>query len=183
MATTAQRLITEDLLAKTRFITGTVPPNNQVPANPGAVYVDTAKTWDVTAWIKTAGTGNTGWEPALVAAKVRSLMGLNTTPVAAGDIRYSRTAAGVTIALDGVKPTIDGALTLFTDKALEVIAPPPGMQVEFRVGVANTETTRRAKLDQNGVLTIFGAKATDALYGSVHYNTGRPWTEPLGAVV
>lgn len=183
MATTAQRLVTEDALAKTRFINGSGTPNNQVSAAPGSVYVDAAKTWDVAAWIKTAGNGSTGWEPALTNAKARSLMALSSTPVAAGDIRYTRTVSGITLAIDGLKPTTDGALILFADKALEAIAPTPGMQAEFRVGVANTETTRRAKLDQNGVLTVYGAKAADVLYGSVHYNTSRVWSEPLGAVV
>lgn len=183
MATATQRLITEDALAKTRFIPGSGTPNGSVVAQPGSVYVDSARTWDVSLWAKTSGTGNTGWEPLRANAVTRTLMALSTTPVAAGDVRYSRTTAGVTLTIDGLKPTADGSLTLFTDKALEVIAPPQGTSAEFRLGVANTEATRRAKLDHNGVLTVYGAKATDALFGSVHYNTTRAWTTPLGTVV
>lgn len=183
MATATQRLVTEDALAKTRLISASGVPNGVIAAMPGSTYVDAAKTWDASAWIKTSGTGNTGWEVVRAAAVARSLIALSTTPVTSGDVRYSRTVAGVTLAIDGIKPTADGTLTLFSNNALESIAPPPGIQAEFRLGVGNSEATRRAKIDQYGVITIYSAKATDVLYGSVHYNTTRAWSAPMGTAV
>ena len=183
MADSDKTLVSEATLNTTRFISGSGVPNGVVTAPPGSIYTDTAKTWDVLAWIKTAGTGNTGWEVLRASATPRTILTLSTTPVAAGDVRYTRTASGVTLVIEGLKPTVDGALTMFTDQALLSIAPPGGAVAEFRLGVANTEATRRAKMDQYGVLTVYGAKATDALYGSVSFNTTKAWVAPLGTVV
>lgn len=41
---------------------GTGTPNGAVTANPGNYYTDTAGTNGAWRWIKTSGTGNTGWE-------------------------------------------------------------------------------------------------------------------------
>ena len=187
MADASMTLVTESSLANTlnttRLISGSGVPNGVVIAPVGATYIDSAKTWDVSAWIKTAGTGNTGWEVLRASATPRTILALSTTPVAAGDVRYTRTVTGVTLVIEGIKPTVDGTLTMFTDQALLSIAPPGGAIAEFRLGVANTEATRRAKIDQYGVLAVYGAKAADALYGSVHFNTTKAWVAPLGTVV
>jgi hypothetical protein len=184
MATASQRLVTEQSLADTRFISGNVPPNGAVTAPPGSIYTDTAKNWDVATWIKAAGTGNTGWEVLRASAVPRSLISLSTTPVTSGDVRYIRSAAGVTLTIDALKPTTAGTLTLFTNNALASIAPPSWvLSVDFRVGVGNTDVTHRAKFDQNGVLTVFNVLSTETLYGSVHFNTTKAWAAPLGTVL
>lgn len=182
MADADKTLVSQATLNTTRFISSTGLPNGVVTAAPGAIYIDSSKTWDVSVWVKTSGIANTGWEPLLAVATPRNVTSLSTTPVAEGSVHYSRTATGVTLQILGVKPTADGNLIMFTNDALLSIAPTVGAQ-EFRVGVANTTTTRRAVINKFGALTIYGASAADALYGSVHYNLSRPWTAPLGTVV
>jgi len=184
MADPALTVVTEKILTDSRFISGNVLPNGAVTAAPGSIYNDTAKNWDVQTWIKAAGTGNTGWEVLRASAVPRSLIALSTTPVTSGDIRYIRSAGGVTLTIDALKPTTAGTLTLFTNNALSSIAPPAWIgAAEFRVGVGNTSETRRAKIDQNGVVTIYSVLATDALYGSVSYHTTKAWVAPLGTVL
>jgi hypothetical protein len=184
MADPALTLVTEKTLTDSRFISGTVTPNGAVTAAPGSIYHDTAKNWDVATWIKAAGTGNTGWEVLRASAIPRSLIALSTTPVTSGDVRYIRSASAVTLTIDALKPTAAGTLTLFTNNVLSSIAPPAWIgAAEFRVGVANNDSTRRAKIDQNGVITIVGVLTTDALYGSVTYQTTKAWAAPLGTVL
>ena len=50
------------LQAAPQQLVGTGQPNGRVTAVPGATYLDTAKTAGASVWIKTSGTGNTGWE-------------------------------------------------------------------------------------------------------------------------
>lgn len=40
---------------------GAVPPNGAITANPGTYYTDTSGTNGAWRWLKTSGTGNTGW--------------------------------------------------------------------------------------------------------------------------
>lgn len=182
MAEASLTVVTESTLAAKRFISGAGVPSGVVSALPGATYIDTAKTWDVSVWVKTSGIGNLGWEPLLAVATPRNVTSLSTTPIAEGSVTYSRTVTGVTMQVLGVKPTADGNLIMFTNDALLSIAPTVGAQ-EFRVGVVSAGTTRRAVINKFGVLTIYGASAAEALYGSVHYNLSRTWAAPLGTVV
>lgn len=183
MADADKTLVSEATLAASRFISSTGMPNGVVSAAPGAIYVDTNKTWDVLAWIKHAGTGNTGWEVLRASSVTRDVTSLSTTPITAGNIRYSRTETGVTLFILGVRPSAAGTVTLFTDGVLSSIAPTNGSTAEFRVGVANTTTTRRAKIDQYGTLSLYAVTTTEDLYGSVHFNTTRPWGALPGTVV
>lgn len=184
MADASLTLVSEKILTDTRFIPGAGRPEGVVTAAHGAIYIDSTKSWDVSTWIKAAGTGNTGWEVLRATAVPRSLTALNTTPITGGEIRYVRTAAGVTLNIDAVQPTANGTLTLFSNNALSSIAPTSWAgSAEFRVGVGNTEVTRRAKFDQNGVITIYNVLATDAFYGSVSFDTTKAWVAPLGTVL
>lgn len=55
MADADKTLVSQATLNTTRFISSTGLPNGVVTAAPGAIYIDSSKTWDVSVWVKTSG--------------------------------------------------------------------------------------------------------------------------------
>lgn len=82
---------------------GTGSPEGKVAAPVGSVYTDTAATNGAIRWIKTSGTGTTGWRVEYGDTGWRSLASLLPSTWA-GEIAVTRTGNSVTIIGSNIRP-------------------------------------------------------------------------------
>ena len=73
-------------------LSGTGTPNGVITASPGTYYTDTAGTNGAWRWLKTSGTGNTGWEVVHGDTRWRDVTAsaINHPGIASGAIRIRR---------------------------------------------------------------------------------------------
>ena len=83
---------------------GTGMPNGAVTATPGTYYTDTAGTNGAWRWLKTSGTGNTGWEVVIGDTGWRDISSLVTNGWTAAGLMIRRIGTSVTIALRNLNP-------------------------------------------------------------------------------
>lgn len=83
--------------------TGTGSPEGKIEAPVGSVYTDTAATNGAIRWIKTSGTGNTGWRVEYGDTGLRDISNLLTN--ATGKVTLSRVGQVVYLTAVSVEPT------------------------------------------------------------------------------
>ena len=147
---------------------GTGSPEGKVAAPAGSVYTDTAATNGAIRWIKTSGTGNTGWRVEYGDTGWRDITPTFDPPLQSGSVRIRKTPAEVQLLFYYVQATGGAVSTLSSSFG-------SGASTNFPLysasgansGVAlshysGTLTIQRTSAQINGVITIPSATAWPA---------------------
>lgn len=165
----SQEITTE--IDKLNIIKGTGSPEGKVSASVGTIYTDTSATMGAIRWVKTSGTGNTGWRVEYGDTGVRKLPPPEV--FSGGVFRVSRTG-------DYVQMVIHAATLTTTLTAWQAfITLPPG----FKTATSFRVQAQDAFLDvvDNGRLAQIGTNlaAGKIISFSAVYRTNDPWPTSL----
>ena len=94
------------------LFTGTGSPEGKVAAPVGSVYTDSAATNGAIRWIKTSGTGNTGWRVEYGDTGWRDITSTFDPPIQSGTVRIRKTPTEVQLLFYYVQATDGTASTL-----------------------------------------------------------------------
>ena len=139
---------------------GTGSPEGKITAPVGSVYTDTAATNGAIRWIKTRGTGSTGWRVEYGDTDWRNITSTFDPPLQSGSVRIRKTPAEVQLLFYYVQATDGAASTLSSSFGT-------GTSTNFplyssggaNVGVALSHysgklTIQRTSTQINGVVTL-----------------------------
>lgn len=169
---------------------GTGSPEGKVSAPVGSIYTDTEATNGAIRWIKTSGTGNTGWRVEYGDTGWRAMAPVGENFEGTGTIQFRRTGAMVSVKFQdvGIKSTI-GTYTYLTD-AYYV---PQGFRAgysdrpTFWVSNNNANPNFSISIAQGSRIRYQSTTATgtnpgtgnQALQGQGHWRTDDPWPTSL----
>jgi len=155
-----------------RFYEGVGAPEGKVAAPVGTSYIDSAATTGAIRWIKTSGTGATGWKVEYGDTGWRDLSSLLPSGVS-GTINFRRQNDWVYLLLVNISGLTGNVTLNIPDTA-------PRNSHYMEVAIANTRTAERQlfrALGNNHVLMPNGTNST--AYGSVSWMTQSPWPTTL----
>lgn len=155
-----------------RFYEGVGSPEGKVAAPVGTGYIDSAATTGAIRWIKTSGTGNTGWKVEYGDTGWRDLSSL-LPPGMTGAINFRRQNDWIYLIL--------GAITGLTENVTLSIPDTAPRNAHFaEVAIANAKTTERQLfrvIGTNHVLYANGTNSTAS--GAVSWMTQSSWPTSL----
>ena len=153
---------------------GTGSPEGKVAAPVGSAYTDTAATNGAIRWIKTSGTGNTGWRVEYGDTGRRDVTSLSTALF--GSFTIQR--IGSTIYIEAASSSFsmaDGA-KIFT---LPVGFRPTGLAYTQTPPYWSNDVLRTVRIEGNGNVVVRGGLDTDLLNLGLAFLTNDPWPTPL----
>jgi len=154
---------------------GTGQPESVVTAPPGTYYTDTAGTAGAWRWLKTTGTGNTGWVTALARSGVRTLYAANAvmavSQVTAEAVHVSRDGNVVSFVLGIVVAT--GYVSGSTIMTL-----PLGFRPASQPYMPNGYGGVGSIVNSNGDIKYYGGATGGARWQWAYYTTD-PWPTVL----
>ena len=165
----SQEITTE--IDKLNIIKGIGSPEGKVSASVGTIYTDTSATMGAIRWVKTSGTGNTGWRVEYGDTGLRKLPPPEI--FSGGVFRVSRTGDYVQLVIHAA--TLSSTLSAWQS----FITLPPG----FRTATSFRVQAQDAFLDvvDNGRLAQIGTSlaAGKIVSFGVVYRTNDPWPTSL----
>lgn len=154
---------------------GTGSPEGKVTAPVGTIYTDTEATNGAIRWIKTSGTGNTGWRVEYGNTGWRSITSL-VLPAWEGRTKIIRNSNAVHIIGTNLRPKQIGETAL-----LEIPSGfrPSGDYVYGTGAESGVMTHVMASIFSPYNLTVKAAKVDNWLSFSITYHTLDPWPTTL----
>ena len=154
--------------------TGTGSPEGKVTAPVGSVYTDTAATTGAIRWIKTSGTGNTGWVVEYGDTGWRDIAGSSTA--ISGELRIRRTENIVYLAI------VDARFDVSSGS--QVITLPTGFRPQrFTYGQStkywDPEASRPGRIRDTGIVEFRPLTAGDVIKWDISFATTNPWPATL----
>ena len=151
-------------------LTGTGSPEGNVAAPAGASYIDTAATNGAIRWIKTSGTGNTGWRVEYGDTGWRDITSTFDPPLQNGSVRIRKTPSEVQLFFYYVQATDGAASTLSS-------AFGTGSSTNFPLYSSSGANSGSALSHYSGRLTI--ERSTERINGVVTLPSATAWPVSL----
>ena len=158
---------------------GVGSPEGKVAAPVGAVYTDSAATNGAIRWIKTSGTGNTGWRVEYGNTGVRNITSLIEGDRGSGTARIQRIGNTVMLSFNNIPTPGDGTFMSIPNFI------PAGFRSAFAwqyLGVgkaASVDAAGPVRVGTNGDLYIYRASSETRINGTVTYISDTPWPTTL----
>ena len=152
---------------------GTGSPEGKIAAPVGSIYTDTAATAGAIRWIKTSGTGNTGWRVEYGDTGIRRIQ---PPALAGGTVNIRRINDLVTLTLDGAAfGDLAGTQNLqgFIPAGFRITTWWPFSTVGVYGPVLHGRTLN------GGAIQLFGLKAGDTLRAGITFTATDPWPTSL----
>lgn len=170
-------------IAKLQTFRGSGSPEGKVSATVGSTYTDVNATNGAIRWIKTRGTGNTGWSVEYGDTGWRSvpeLFPIINVSALAHEVKIRRVNERVDIIVRGVM-TVSGQ---FVSEPLSAIGH-PSASYNASLGLinsANTEAHLGNTHTYNRVRSIIGFYEGDEIHATVSYITNAYWPSSLPGI-
>lgn len=147
---------------------GTGQPNGVVTAPVGTQYIDTDGTAGAWRWLKTSGTGNTGWTCTWADTGRRNLNAA-VTNVSSGSAFFRHKGGWNFLTLQNVAPSTSGSVPLIHEDTgiLAPWAPNGGIAIGESVTSGASGATRRIMLASTGRLFVYEAVGGEVLNGVI----------------
>ena len=163
-----------DQLVPVGSFTGTGSPEGKVAAPVGSIYTDSAATNGAIRWIKTSGTGNTGWRVEYGDTGWRNIHSLIVPEPPSGTVDIRRHGSDVCVALDVLEISGDGNFVKF-DYLL-----PAGFRPDRTVylpisQVGSNDVAAAVRVQANGTVTIYGTNRKSRAIGDIRLLSSEPW--------
>ena len=155
-------------------LTGTGSPEGKIVAPVGAVYTDTVATTGAIRWIKTSGTGNTGWRVAYGETGRRDITSLTTAT--AGTFTLERSGSLVRISSPSSSFNMDNGARIAT---LPAGFRPPALIYMQTPPYWSSEVLRTVRIESNGAVIVRGGADSDVLNVSFTFSTSDQWPTSL----
>ena len=159
--------------------TGTGSPEGKVAAPVGSVYTDSAATNGAIRWVKSSGTGNTGWRVEYGDTGIRNITSLIEGDQGTGRARIQRIGNTVMLALNNIPTPGDGTYMILPNFI------PAGFRSAFNwqhLGVgkaAGIDAAGPVRVGMNGDLYIYRTSSETRINGTVTYISDTPWPTTL----
>ena len=152
-------------------------PEGKVAAPVGSVYTDTAATNGAIRWVKTSGTGTTGWRVEYGDTGLRDISSLLTN--ATGAVTIARIGQVVYLEVNDVRPTkeLGSGSTYLGD--LPVGFRPPKRR-DFGVSIAPSSSATRSSFQfPSGAIGVWSPSTSDRYFFQHYWITTNPWPASL----
>ena len=159
--------------------TGTGSPEGKVAAPVGTVYTDSAATNGAIRWVKTSGSGTTGWKVEYGDTGIRNITSLIEGDTGAGIARIQRVGNTVMLAFNNIPTPGDGTFMRIPDFI------PVGFRSAFNwqhLGVgkpAGIDAAGPVRVGTNGDIYIYRTSSETRINGTVTYISDTPWPATL----
>lgn len=159
--------------------TGTGSPEGKIAAPVGSTYTDTAATNGAIRWIKTGGTGNTGWVVEYGDTGVRNITSLIEGDQGSGTARIQRIGNTVMLSFNNIPTPGDGTFMSIPNFI------PAGFRSAFAwqyLGVgkaAGIDAAGPVRVGTNGDLYIYRTSSETRINGTVTYISDTLWPTTL----
>ena len=157
---------------------GTGSPERKVEAPVGSVYTDTAATNGAIRWIKTSGTGTTGWRVEYGDTGWRNLRSAISPAPTTGVFNVIRNTTSVTLHFDALP--VDGTNTYTQFPFLLPAGFRPLTTVHMPASpVGSGDAVGPIRVQSNGTVTIYGASGKNQVIGLVAFPAEKTWPTSL----
>lgn len=171
------RLSDAEIAKALRQYRGTGFPNGKVSAPVGSIYTDTAATAGAIRWIKTSGTGATGWKVEYGDTGMRNISSLTTATQ--GNFTLQRTGQMVSINAPSILFDMsDGAKILTLPEGFR----PPSYIYTTTPPYWSSDVNRTVRIETNGSVIVRGGNSEDILNISFLFQTNNPWPTTLPGI-
>ena len=153
---------------------GTGSPEGKVTAPVGSVYTDTAATNGAIRWVKTSGTGNTGWRVEYGDTGLRDITPLTTAT--AGNFTLQRIGSAVSIYAPSSTFSMANGARIAT---LPAGFRPPTLVYAQTPPYWSSDVTRTVRIEPNGTVVVRGGADSDLLNVSFTFLTNNQWPTSL----
>ena len=157
---------------------GSGSPEGNVAAPVGSIYTDTAATNGAIRWIKTSGTGNTGWRVEHGDTGWRNVRSLISPEPTGGTIDIRRHGADISVALDALAISGDGTYVQFAFLLPAGLRPDRALYLPLSP-VVTADATGGVRVQSNGTVTIYGTSGKSRATGAIRFLTGESWPSIL----
>lgn len=154
-------------------------PEGRISAPVGATYIDTAATNGAIRWVKTSGTGNTGWRVEYGDTGIRNITSLIAGDQGTGTARIQRIGNTVMLAFNNIPTPGEGSYMNIPNFI------PVGFRSAFNwqyLGTgkpAGIDATGPVRVGMNGDLYIYRSSSETRINGTVTYISNTPWPTTL----
>ena len=156
---------------------GTGSPEGKVAAPVGSIYTDSAATNGAIRWVKTSGTGNTGWRVEYGDTGLRNITPLTTA--ISGNFTLQRIGRAVSIYAPSSSFSMANGARILT---LPTGFHPPNLVYTQTPPYWTSDVLRTVRIETNGTVIVRGGTDSDLLNLSFTFPTNQPWPTTLPGI-